>query len=98
MAGRVKSRQKRISMRYITIILVIMLASLLFLSYRLNQQKDQLLQQKASYEKQLEEENERTQDIEDFADSTKTKEFIEQTAKEKLGLLYANEILFKKKN
>ena len=98
MAGRVRSRQKRISMRYITIILVIMLACLLFLSYRLNQQKQGLIQQRASYEKQLDNETERTQEIEDFANSTKTKEFIEQTAKERLGLLYENEILFKKKN
>ncbi len=75
-----------------------MLACLLFLSYRLNKQKEDLIQQKASYEKQLEEESKRTQEIEEFAASTNTKEFIEQTAKEKLGLLYENEILFKKKD
>lgn len=100
MAGRARSRRidkkNRAAMKWITGFLVIMLLVLGFLSYRLYNQKNELLQRKAVYEQQLEDEKKRTEDIKDYANSINTKEFIEQTAKEKLGLLYANEILFKK--
>ena len=44
----------------------------------------------------VQEEIARAEEIERFAGSTNSRDFIEQTAKEKLGLLYANEIVFKK--
>ncbi|MBR4754355.1 MAG: cell division protein FtsH [Lachnospiraceae bacterium] len=47
-------------------------------------------------ENKKQEEIARSEEIEKFAGSTNSRDFIEQTAKEKLGLLYANEIVFKK--
>lgn len=51
--------------------------------------------QKAELEKLIAEEDQRTEDIEEFEKYVKTDEYIEDRAKEKLGLAHPNEILFK---
>ncbi len=94
--ARAKSRKNRKSMLYITCFLLVMLSTLLFMSFRLDSQRKELVAQTQNLEHQKQEEMQRTKDIEAFASSTNTRSFIEQTAKEKLGLVYANEILFKK--
>ncbi|MCR4699934.1 MAG: hypothetical protein K5757_03125 [Bacteroidaceae bacterium] len=83
-------------MIYISGILVIMLTVLLILSLRLNSQRKALLAEVSVQENKKQEEIARAEEIERFAGSTNSRDFIEQTAKEKLGLLYANEIVFKK--
>ena len=42
---------------------------------------------------QLEAEKERTKEIEEFQKYTKTKKYIEEVAREKLGLVYEDEII-----
>ena len=44
---------------------------------------------------QLEEEAQRTQEIDDLKDYMKTDEYAEEVAREKLGLVKGNEIIFK---
>jgi len=95
-ARAAKSRQNRKSMIYISGILVIMLTVLIILSLRLNSQRKALLAEVNVQENKKQEEIARSEEIEKFAGSTNSRDFIEQTAKEKLGLLYANEIVFKK--
>ena len=46
-------------------------------------------------EKQIADETERSKEIEDLETYTKTKKYVEDVAKEKLGLVYEDEILFK---
>ena len=46
-------------------------------------------------QEQLEEERQRTQEIDDLKDYMKTDEYAEQVAREKLGLVKGNEIIFK---
>lgn len=52
-------------------------------------------EQQAELEKLIAEEDQRAEDIEEFERYVQTKEYIEDTAKEKLGLAHKNEILFK---
>lgn len=40
-------------------------------------------------------EEQRSEDIEEYRKYTQTREFIEQTAREKLGLVYDGEVIFK---
>ena len=49
-------------------------------------------------EAQYQEEQDRTQEIEEYKAYTKTKKYIEDTARDKLGLVYEDEIIFKQKN
>ncbi len=44
---------------------------------------------------QIEYEEQRSEDIADFERYTQTRKYIEDTAKEKLGLVYPGEIIFK---
>ena len=44
---------------------------------------------------QIEEEEKRTQEIEELKKYMETKMFVEEIAKERLGLVYEDEILFK---
>lgn len=48
-------------------------------------------------EAQMEAENRRTEEIERFGKEVQTKGYIERVAREKLGLVYEDEILFKQK-
>ena len=43
---------------------------------------------------QLAQEQQRTEDIEEYGKYTKTKMFVEEIAKDKLGLVYEGEIIF----
>ncbi len=43
----------------------------------------------------IEAENERTEELKEYEKYTKTKKFAEETAKEKLGLVHDDEIIFK---
>ena len=47
---------------------------------------------------QIAEEEERTKEIEEYAKYTQTKKYIEEVAKDKLGLVYEGEIIFKDEN
>jgi cell division protein DivIC len=60
-----------------------------------------LKQKNATYEAreqeliaQIAQEDDRTKELEELATYTKTKKYAEEVAKEKLGLVYENEIIF----
>ena len=58
-------------------------------------QKDQeYMQQEASLQKQLEEETARGEQLSSYETYTKSQQYVEDTAKSKLGLAYDNEIIF----
>ena len=57
----------------------------------------QLIEQENILKEQKKEELARQKEIEDFEAYTQTQEFIEDTAKSKLGLVYRDEIIFKEK-
>lgn len=49
-------------------------------------------------EQQLEAEEKRTEEIEEYGKYTQTKKYAEEVAKDKLGLVYEGEIIFKPEN
>ena len=53
------------------------------------------VQQEASLQKQLEEETARGEQLSSYETYTKSQQYVEDTAKSKLGLAYDNEIIFK---
>jgi len=46
---------------------------------------------------QIEKENERTEELRERSKYVKTKKYVEEVAREKLGLIYEDEIIFKAK-
>ena len=55
-------------------------------------------QQEAELKAQIEEEKERSREVEEFVEYVKTDEYIKDVAEEKLGLVDPNEIIFKAGN
>jgi len=64
-------------------------------SLQLKQKNHTYQNREAALEKQIADETERSKEIEDLETYTKTKKYVEDVAKEKLGLVYEDEILFK---
>lgn len=64
----------------------------------LKQQSAKLDEKKANLEEQLAEEEERTKELEELEKYTKTKKYMEEVARQKLGLVYPDEILIQPSN
>lgn len=63
------------------------------------QEKKELLQAESeAIESQIAKEEDRALEIEEYGKEVQTKKFYEQIAKEKLGLVHEDEILFKKED
>ena len=87
-------RHKR-SMYIITAVLVLLLCVISVSSISLKKQNEIYIQKEKELQKDLELEEEREKEIEDFAKYVKTDEYIKKLAKDKLGLVFPDEILFK---
>ncbi|MBO5522550.1 MAG: septum formation initiator family protein [Roseburia sp.] len=77
---------------------IIVVAFVAVMSLQITQiyQKDKTYQEKqAALEQQLEEEQKRAEELEDYEAYTKSQQYVEDTAKSKLGLAYDDEIIFK---
>jgi len=79
----------------VTLVVVMVMTVVAVRSVGLQQKIDIKRQELELLEAQIEEEHLRTLEIEEFAKEVQTKGFIENIAREKLGLVYEGEILFK---
>ena len=98
MARRVafrKKRQNRLGMMLVSFVVLMLMGVILFKGRELKVKQAEYQQKEAALQTQIEEEHERTRKLTDYEKYTKTDKFVEEIAKEKLGLLYENEILFR---
>lgn len=86
--------QHRLSILLISCVIVILGVTLSVASISLHKKNQNYKIQEAELEKQLEEEELRAEEIDELEEYVGTDEYIEDIAKEKLGLVYPNEILF----
>lgn len=98
MAMRSRRPANVMSMAMVTVIVALVLAILFYKS-------SDLREKKAAYEKreqylleQIDEENRRSERIEEYRKYMQTKQYIEDMAKAKLGLVYKDEIIFEADN
>lgn len=81
---------------FLTGIVVLMLVVVVAVRSNDLKQKQALYAEKeAALEQQIEEEKARTEEIEEYRKYTQTKKYVEEVAKDKLGLVYDGEIIFK---
>ncbi|HIT66921.1 MAG TPA: septum formation initiator family protein [Candidatus Merdisoma merdipullorum] len=92
---RVIKRKKRMEFRLVfaTVLCLLLVAS--FGTFQLQQKNQAYQQQEEELLAQISEEEERTQEIEELKKYVQTKKYVEEVAKERLGLVYEDEILFK---
>lgn len=64
----------------------------------LKKQSDDLAQKKAVLEQELKDEEQRTKDLQELEKYMQTKKYMEDVAKDKLGLVYPDEILIEPEN
>ncbi len=95
MAGRKRpSKSNRRGMAAIAGIVVVLLICLLVQSRRLGVQNGVYESKKADLEQEIRDEELRSEEIEDLKDYVNSTEYIEQAAREKLGLVYSDETIF----
>lgn len=90
-----KRRQNRFSMFLVTLVVVMVMAVVAVRSVELQQKIDVKMQERQQLEAQIEEENKREEELAELAKEVQTKGYIEDVAREKLGLGYEGEIYFK---
>lgn len=91
---RQKKKENRLGMLMVTITVLMLLIVVSVKSVQLYQKLEVNQARIAQLEQQLEAEQERTAEIEEYGKYTKTKKYVEEVAKDKLGLVYEGEIIF----
>jgi cell division protein DivIC len=96
MAGRRgrPSRSNRRGMVAIAAVVMVLLLSLLVQSQNLSAQNEKYEARKAELEQQKRDEELRAEEITKLKDYVNSPEYIEMVARDKLGLVYSDEILF----
>ena len=79
----------------LTIAIVIMVAAVGANSYSLKAKEKKYAAEEEALNQLIEQEKSRTEELKQFETYTKTKKYAEEVAKDKLGLVYDNEIIFK---
>ena len=92
-----KKVQNRFSMVLVSMVVLMILLVVAVKSVELNKKRDELMAKEQQLTEQYESEQKRTESIEEFRTYTQTKRYAEEVAKDKLGLVYDGEVLFKEK-
>ena len=90
-----KRHQNRFSMFLVSLVVLMIMVVVAVRSVELQQKIEGYDTQIASLTTQIEAENTRAEEIEEYRKYTQTKAYVEEVAKDKLGLVYEGEILFK---
>lgn len=92
-----KRNQNRFSMFLVSLVVVMIMLVVAVKSIELQRKIDAKVIEQQQLEEQIEAEERRARDLEEFGKEVQTKGYIEDIAREKLGLIYEDEILFKEK-
>lgn len=100
MSAKTKSRKIREKRKHLEAIGIILIVLAVFAvstigGIRLRQKNRTYQEREEALEESIAEEQERAAEIEELEAYTKTKKYVEDVAKDKLGLVYEDEIIFK---
>lgn len=90
--------QLRLSMIMSAVVVGALMVIIMVRGYFLNQRLEQNNQRIADLNQEIEAQKQRTDDIEAYRAYTQTDEFVEEMARDKLGLVYEGETIFKKQD
>lgn len=93
-----KKNQNRFSMMLVGLVVVMITIAVAVRCLELTQRQEMYAQKEAELLQQIEDEKQRAEEIEEFRKYTQTKRYYEEVAKDKLGLVYEGEIVFKQDN
>ena len=93
-----KKRQNRLAMVLVTTVVLMMMVVVAVKSVELREKKEVYDLRVEQLQAEIEAEKARTEEIEEYGKYTQTKKYVEEIAKDKLGLVYEGEIIFKDEN
>ena len=76
-------------------VILMLMVVISYKRYELKQKQEEYTQKEEQLLEQIADEEERAEEIEEYRKYTQTQKYIEEVAKEKLGLVNENEIIFK---
>lgn len=102
---RTRTKRQKSSLKYhkasvlgISMILLLLVAVVSVGSLSLKAKNDAYIAQETELEAKIAEQEERAKEIDELEEYVGTDEYVEQVAKDKLGLVYEDEIIFKNNN
>ena len=87
-----KRRQNRLGMIMVTVVVFMLCLVLAVSMMSLNKKRNSYVEREESLKQQIDAENKRAEDLVEY--ETKTAAYVEEVAKDKLGLVYEDEIVF----
>lgn len=90
-----KKRQNKVSVILILIVLLMLIIVVSVGKHNIKVKQAEYDKKEEQLNEQIANEEKRAEEIEEYGKYTKTKKFAEETAKEKLGLVNEDEIVFK---
>lgn len=97
-AFRRKRNENRLGMTMVAVTIIMVVAVVGVNSVSLKQKQEKYMQRELELQQQIDKELSRTEELKELETYTKTKKYAEEIAKEKLGLVYENEIIFKEED
>lgn len=89
-----KKRQNHLAMILVMILVTMFCSVIIFKSVQLQKKRDEYNKKIDSLQQQILEQQERTKELEEYEKYTKTIKYVEEVAKDKLGLVYEDEVVF----
>ncbi len=93
-----RGNQNHFSMVLIVMAVALITAAVAMRSMEMSQRLETYAEKEAELNRQIDAEDERAKELENFRKYTQTKRYVEEVAKDKLGLVYEGEILFKEED
>lgn len=90
-----KRKQNKFAMVLVSLVLLMLIIAVSVRKNALEEKQAAYAQEEMELQKKIEEEEARSEELEEYKKYTQTQKYIEDVAKEKLGLVYEDEILFK---
>ncbi|MDY2652845.1 MULTISPECIES: septum formation initiator family protein [Eisenbergiella] len=90
-----KKRQNRLGMFLVLMVVLMLLVVVSLKSVELRQKQETYAARERVLQEQIDAEKARTEEIEEYRKYTQTKKYVEEVAKDKLGLVNEGEIIYK---
>lgn len=92
-----RKRSSKVGILSISFVVMCLFAVIAYKGQELKAKNEVYIAREASLKAQIQEEEERAEELREYSKYVKTKKYIEEIAREKLGLIYEDEIIFKAK-
>lgn len=91
-----RSRENRKVIMLVLVVVLVLAVLAIVQGYRLNRKNQEYMKIEQELLDKIEEETARQKELQEFKKYVETDDFIEQYARERLGLVYENDIILKK--